>query len=119
MRGFRPLALQIVNYEYKMYLRDSEDETHLDTTEEHLAMAWSGYSLKENKNTRISDWIADRERELSGCKQHCFLRKTKGLEAILKSSLLNLTDVFLSDKMDLPLSDLYYPSESSDQVDYA
>ena len=44
--------------------------------------------------------------------------KTKELEAILKSSLVNVTSVFTSDKMDLPLSELYYPSELADEVDY-
>ena len=115
VNGFKAVALQVVNAEYVKFLKDNDEETHLDATEERLALAWSKYAAYQQKKTAISKLISSLEEKLS---DGASAVKTMELEAILKSSLVNVTSVFTSDKMDLPLSELYYPSESADEVDY-
>jgi hypothetical protein len=115
IKGFKAAALLIVNTEYSKFLKDNDDEAHLDATQERLASAWEKYTVYQQKNTVISSWIAELEQKLSGTST---AGKTKELEGILKSSLSKVTDVFGSDMMDLPLSDLYYSSQTADEVDY-
>jgi hypothetical protein len=115
IKGFKVAALQIVKTEYSNFLNDNSDQAHLDATQERLAFAWEKYTAYQQKNTEISSWIADLEQKLSGSSS---IEKTRKLEGILKSSLAKVTDVFVSDQMDLPLSDLYYPSLAADEVDY-
>jgi hypothetical protein len=114
-KGFKSVALQIVNTEYEKFLNDQNDELHLDATEERLALAWEKYASYQQKNTAISSWISALERKLSKSSAN---EKTTKLDEILKSSIFNVTDVFTSDKMDIPLSELYYPSETADEIDY-
>ena len=92
---------------------DNDDESHVDATQERLALAWGKYASYQQRNAAISNWISSLEEKLSGTSQ-----KTKELDAILKSSLFNVTDVFTSYKMYLPLAELYDPSETADEVDY-
>lgn len=115
IKGFKGVALQIVNNEYTKFLNDNNDEFHLDATQERLAIAWGKYAIYQQKNAAIPNWIAALEEKLSGTSA---AEKTKELDAVLKKSLFNVTEVFTSDQMDLPLSQLYYPPVAADEVDY-